>query len=173
MIRIDISEIPEGHSHLSLTCDPADLEADLDEVRLASDVDLELDVSRNGDEMLFRGTARTRAEVECARCLKAFLMGLEAALEFWCILSGKTAGDEQVPERDNVVEAAADATSIDVTDMVRSELLVLLPLKTLCRADCRGLCPVCGVDLNESTCSCSTEITDSRWDALKKLKQDR
>lgn len=59
---------------------------------------------------------------------------------------------------------------LDLEPMVREVLLLDAPLVPLCRPDCKGLCPVCGADLNTESCSCSTEVTDPRWAALDELK---
>jgi uncharacterized protein len=59
---------------------------------------------------------------------------------------------------------------IDLVPMVRENLLLEAPLAPLCRPDCAGLCPECGVDRNVTPCDCLTEVTDPRWDALTQLK---
>ena len=59
---------------------------------------------------------------------------------------------------------------IDVTELLRDELLAAQPMKNLCRADCKGLCPKCGKNLNEGSCACDTFITDPRLAALENFK---
>lgn len=59
---------------------------------------------------------------------------------------------------------------LDLEPMVREVLLLDAPLVPLCRDDCKGLCPVCGIDLNVETCSCTNEVADPRWAALDDLK---
>jgi uncharacterized protein len=59
---------------------------------------------------------------------------------------------------------------IDLEPMVRENLLLDAPIAPVCRADCAGLCPTCGIDLNLGTCDCLTTVTDPRWDALSQLK---
>jgi len=59
---------------------------------------------------------------------------------------------------------------IDLLPMVRESLLLDAPLAPLCRPDCAGLCPTCGIDLNVETCECPTESSDPRWDALSQLR---
>ena len=59
---------------------------------------------------------------------------------------------------------------LDVTELLRDELLAGQPMKNLCRADCKGLCPVCGANLNEGECGCEKFIVDPRLAALKDLK---
>lgn len=60
---------------------------------------------------------------------------------------------------------------LDITDDVREEALLLLPMNLLCSPDCRGLCPQCGANLNQETCSCTSEPDqDSPWSALDQLQ---
>jgi uncharacterized protein len=55
-------------------------------------------------------------------------------------------------------------------DAVREQVLLALPLKAVCREDCRGLCPKCGAYLNEEQCSCKEHVEDPRWAALKDIR---
>lgn len=61
---------------------------------------------------------------------------------------------------------------IDIEDLVRDTLLAGVSLSHLCRPDCKGLCPVCGQNLNEGTCSCDTFVPDPRLAALQQLLKD-
>jgi uncharacterized protein len=59
---------------------------------------------------------------------------------------------------------------INLAELVREQCYLALPMKPLCREDCRGLCPVCGVNRNRETCACVTNWVDPRFDALRRLK---
>ncbi len=59
---------------------------------------------------------------------------------------------------------------IDLVPMVRENLLLDGPLAPLCRPDCAGLCPTCGIDRNTATCDCDASVVDPRWDALTQLR---
>jgi uncharacterized protein len=59
---------------------------------------------------------------------------------------------------------------IDLGSMVRENLLLDAPIAPLCRADCAGLCPTCGIDRNLADCDCLAVVVDPRWDALSQLK---
>jgi uncharacterized protein len=54
--------------------------------------------------------------------------------------------------------------------VLREQVLLAVPLKVICRQDCKGLCPQCGKNLNTESCSCA-EPTDERWSALKELRE--
>jgi len=55
-------------------------------------------------------------------------------------------------------------------EAVREQVLLALPLKMICREDCKGLCPQCGQNLNEGPCSCTAPNHDLRWSALKEIR---
>jgi uncharacterized protein len=59
---------------------------------------------------------------------------------------------------------------IDLEPLARETLLLELPLAPLCRPECRGLCPTCGVDRNQTDCECAPAPRDPRWDALDALR---
>jgi uncharacterized protein len=61
---------------------------------------------------------------------------------------------------------------LDLAPMTREELILGVPDAPLCREDCPGLCPVCGVDLQTTTCSCETSVRDDRWAALDALRDE-
>jgi uncharacterized protein len=75
---------------------------------------------------------------------------------------------ELQPEDLNI--AVFDGEGIELDDLVREELLLALPVNVLCREDCKGLCPVCGIDRNLSNCQCENDAVDSRWQKLKELQ---
>ncbi|HVE19998.1 MAG TPA: DUF177 domain-containing protein [Ilumatobacteraceae bacterium] len=59
---------------------------------------------------------------------------------------------------------------IDLARMIRENILLDAPIAPLCRPDCAGLCPTCGIDLNTDSCDCISATIDPRWDALSQLK---
>ena len=59
--------------------------------------------------------------------------------------------------------------SLDLDDLIMNDILLELPTKLLCRDDCMGLCPECGKNLNDGTCSCRKETVDPRLAVLKQL----
>lgn len=63
-----------------------------------------------------------------------------------------------------------EGEGISLRDILREQVLLALPVQRLCRKDCKGLCPICGVSLNEQSCSCVSPVVESRWEALKSFK---
>ena len=168
MIRIDIGSLPEGHSHLDLEEDASQLDIGLEGVRLTSPVKVAFDVSRNGDQIVLTGQARVEASFECARCLEEYSCTLKGPMSAMIIIGEAPEG--AAPDEEDVLRVPGGSKYADITQQIRSELLVRIPLKPLCKEDCKGLCPSCGVNLNCEQCSCHAAGGDSRWDRLKDLK---
>lgn len=171
MIRIELDAIPEGSSHVDLLEEASELGVAEDSGVLSfeSPLRVALHASRSASEIVLRGTAGVDVAFDCARCLKRYRTRLEAGLSILCLFD-KVAEDDVDGCREGVIEIPSNSRFIDISGEVRSELMVHLPVKPLCDEACRGLCPMCGANLNEMTCSCEPDEHDSRWDALKNVK---
>jgi uncharacterized protein len=126
-----------------------------------------LTLTNTGAAIAAQGTLHARVVMECSRCLKAHEVALDIAVNELCSL---TQIDE--PPMDQVGEDAApipilEADTVDLTELVRQLLTLNAPERSLCRPDCRGLCPVCGRDLNEGPCSCADDDIDPRLAGLR------
>ena len=104
-------------------------------------------MTRDG-EIVLMGHVKTVVTFQCGRCLDFFDRSVD--LEF-----------------QDVVQP--DQPEIEVNGEIREALLIDLPVRALCREDCRGICANCGKNLNTSPCQCAVTHVDSRWDALKKF----
>ena len=86
----------------------------------------------------------------CDRCLKEFVRDYDFSFDHIVVPSVSSDNDEYI---------TADGESIEMNDIAVTDLLLQLPSKNLCRDDCKGLCMICGCDLNESECNCQkTEL---------------
>jgi uncharacterized protein len=170
LIKLDLGSTPDGFSHVDMIAEASELDVSLDGGRLESPVELSLDVNRRGDDIFLKGRASVKVVLECARCLEEYSHLLESPIELLCLIGGEPGEVDGCGDREDVIEVRSGTKYVDLAGYIRSELLVLVPLKPLCDEGCRGLCPKCGANLNISPCSCHRESHDSRWDALKKLK---
>lgn len=115
------------------------------------------------DGVLVRGTLSARIDAACARCLAPVV--IEGSADVAELYSEPGPDTEDVEPGYEVRDGM-----IDLDTLVRDALLPLLPVAPLCREDCRGLCPTCGVDRNFENCSCAEPARDSRWGALEALR---
>jgi uncharacterized protein len=118
------------------------------------------------------GELATRLEVSCARCLEP--VEQEVARKFDLLY--RPQGSDARAEELSVTDAEAEigyyqGDGVELNDVLREQVLLALPLKVLCREDCRGLCPHCGQDLNKAQCSCTGKLEDPRWAALKSIRE--
>ncbi|MBQ7168729.1 MAG: DUF177 domain-containing protein [Synergistaceae bacterium] len=104
-------------------------------------------------------------EAECARCLET--ANLEISGELGYLYCSHSAGELEGFDDFMPVEAEFFGRVIDVMPQIRESIYTLLPTKVLCREDCKGLCPECGKNLNEGSCSCGNLDIDPRLLALR------
>jgi uncharacterized protein len=138
---------------------------------------------RMGEDLYLDGEVRGRVELECARCLTRYFHALRE--DFRLVL--EPAGD-RVPAEPEAA-AALERDGLALSDELESgifrgpevelgaylrEVVALgLPVKPLCREDCRGLCPRCGADRNRESCGCADTKPDSPFAALAVLRGGR
>lgn len=115
-------------------------------------------LERVPDGIVVNGSVSAEYESECSRCLRPVRARFEDPIR-------------ELFERDPIEGETypIEGEEIDLELPVRDTVLLDLPQAPLCREDCAGLCPVCGVDHNESDCDCDPNPPDPRWDALRAL----
>ena len=113
------------------------------------------------DVLRFTGTIKTILNTCCSRCLKPLDILLSAETD---VILSRDADSE---EEDDVFPLTENA--IEVEDVLVPSLIMQVDMTYLCKEDCKGLCPVCGCDKNETECSCQTKQIDPRLAALASL----
>lgn len=106
-------------------------------------------------------------EVACARCLEPVRSGLEGRFDLIFRPLGVDGGSaERSITADEAEIGYYQGSGLLLEDVLREQVLLSLPARTLCREDCKGLCPRCGHNLNTETCACDPVPSDPRWSAL-------
>jgi uncharacterized protein len=170
---IDLSRFRGGLEHLERTYDPAAFAKDADAFRVVAPVEVSADLRKDAQKVRLVGRVTTTLELDCSRCLEAYTVPIDAKFDVLFLPAGANTGDgeQEVAEEDLGVSFYKDDT-IDLGEVLREQFYLALPMKPLCREDCRGLCPVCGRNRNRETCDCQTEWVDPRLDALRQLKKE-
>ena len=106
-------------------------------------------------------------ELTCARCLTPVKAPVETSFDLIFRPGGvdAEAGEHAITEDETEI-GYYEKGGLPLEDVVREQVLLTLPGRTLCREDCKGLCPHCGADRNATDCTCDTTVTDPRWSAL-------
>ncbi|MBV9086668.1 MAG: DUF177 domain-containing protein [Acidobacteriaceae bacterium] len=117
------------------------------------------------------GDFATRLEMRCARCLEPVLHDVQNSFDLIYRPLGSDAGVEERSIGGGDAEIGYyEGEGLLLEDALREQVLLAMPLKTVCRDDCKGLCPHCGRNLNNESCDCSEAVEDARWEALKDLR---
>ena len=163
MIRINVAEIKKrlvGSKTFAYELTPDELDITDTDLKVTAPIQLEGVVENAGDVILLKADVKTEIERTCGRCLKVFTEPLAAQV----VEKFYPAGAENI-ENDAFIY---ESDLLDITEPVRESLLLAV-LQSLCREDCRGLCPVCGADRNEGDCGCDATTVDPRLAALKQF----
>jgi len=118
------------------------------------------------------GNFETRVELVCARCLEPISREVGRKFDLLYRPQGSDAGKEELSV--TAVEAEVgyyQGEGLLLEDVLREQILLALPLKAICREDCKGLCPHCGGNLNVVPCACAEPLEDPRWSALKDIRE--
>ena len=160
-MKIKVSEIPAegieiyGEDVISV-----------EDVVLTGPVKSELHVLKVEDEVIISGRLDAGVKLRCSRCLVEFEGRLDIPVETVYVPSAE-AGDEGELGSDELNTAFYEGYDIDTDEIAMEQVLLGIPIKPLCREDCKGLCPKCGADLNESPCACAGKAGHPGMDALK------
>ncbi|HEV8318540.1 MAG TPA: DUF177 domain-containing protein [Vicinamibacterales bacterium] len=171
MSKLDLSRIRRAETHFERTFDPSEMTMEGDAYRIVAPVELVFDIHKDKDRFRLEGTLKTTLELPCSRCLEPFEMPIDIEFDqrYLPQTDATSEVEAEVPE-DDLETSYYRGEEIDLSDLVREQFYLALPMKPLCRDDCEGLCPHCGTNLNTGTCDCAAGWEDPRLAPLKKLK---
>jgi uncharacterized protein len=179
MSKLSIEDIPEEGIEIQLV----EEEPSLKELHLHSPhIDFSLDKAVRGDLMInksdkavwIRGRIEAEIILQCSRCLDNFRLPLDSGCEVTLFpFEEQTLPQEEELNREDLRSSYYYGGEIDLSAIVREQILLDIPYKPLCRPSCKGLCPTCGEDLNRGSCSCKDDVLDERFAPLKGLKIGR
>jgi uncharacterized protein len=147
-------------------------------------------LTRRGERFHLKGRVTATLQLSCGRCLTPFPRQVDTAVDLTYVpertpvvaakdkdavkAPGKAAKAPAVEEDVELAEEDLDTAYyrdhvLDLAEMLREQFYLALPMQPLCRPDCQGLCPTCGIDRNVETCQCKTEWIDPRLSVLQAL----
>lgn len=157
--------------HLDVSADLQRLAPELDQAEGAPETELSGPVRmiHTNTGILAQGRLHAEATLACARCLDPVAVPLTIELEevFTPTIDIVT-GKPVTPEETDQAVWIDEHHILDLSEVLRQDVLIAAPLHVLCREDCHGLCPTCGQNLNEGPCNCKPDI-DPRWGPLVEL----
>ena len=132
-MKIHVNRIPAEGYQEDAAYEPSLLDLDRHDVHFEQPIEVSSLITKAAEEVVVRARIRGTARLCCARCLEPF----HSPLETEAMLSYH----------------AAPADVLDITDDIRQEIILAYPMIPVCRAQCKGLCPACGQNLNVAGCS--------------------
>lgn len=140
----------------------------------------EVDLYTEGENVFVRGNMDAWVEVACSRCVGPVKVPVDDDLFVTFMPSARLpqagaasddAEEEDAESDDDDLDLYPyDGEEVDLAPLLRDQVVLAIPFAPLCDEDCKGLCPVCGIDLNTGSCTCDRAVVDPRWGALKNLK---
>jgi uncharacterized protein len=128
-------------------------------------------LAQTGGEIRVRGKYNVELTVECDRCLAESRFPLDTGFDLFYRPMSDIARDEEVEIDEEETEIGFyEGAGMELEDILREQVLLALPMQRVCREDCKGICPVCGKNRNETPCDCRVEGADGRWGALRNLE---
>jgi uncharacterized protein len=160
-MRLDLDRTPRGLSALGVDdeCDLGFGATGPQRVQISG----ELRVDNLEGHCLLRGELTARGPVSCDRCQKEFIFDFPVGVQLMILRDAGRQGEDD--DGETVIIHQRDGI-VDLHDALREAALLGVPISRICRAECRGLCSHCGVDLNEADCACAETEPDPRWDGL-------
>lgn len=165
-MKIQIAGLSEGTHNFRFREPVADV--GLGE-EFGGDVDVDVMLEKTGKQLFVKAEVRATGEFSCDRCAVPFSLPLRANYQMYYVWDP---GDAEFLHPFEVQVVSAGLPIINLADDVRQTVMLAVPLKLLCRDECKGLCRHCGADLNKEACSCPPETADARWQKLREFRPE-
>jgi uncharacterized protein len=171
---VDLKTILTAPRHFDFTLEPDWWQGDEEDdqiLGLDSPLAVQITISRAGSKYVLDGRLSGRLRLRCDRCLEPFYDDLSSDFRLFLSLPPSDAekSDLELSEEDMSLDFIVGG-EIDLDEIVREQIYFSLPMKSLCREDCSGLCPLCGANLNKEECKCRREMGHPGFSKLKNLK---
>ncbi|MHB9094875.1 MAG: YceD family protein [Eubacteriales bacterium] len=167
---IDVSQIrksPGQSYHFDLTEAIVPLAVGNDEIHFRAPVKVSMDIKNTGKVLDFSGNLQADTELICSRCLEGYAFHLDTDFkEQFCHESDLEAVTGE--GLDTADMHIFDTNRIKLDDLLNEIILLGIPMRCVCNDNCKGLCAVCGANLNDKNCNCIKEDIDPRLGVLKK-----
>ena len=164
-MKIEIFDIPEEGLDIELEETP-----EVEDVKITQSFKAFLRIEKKAHEVFVDGLVTGEIELRCSRCLREFRQPIRSLVKV-------IYHPIEELNREELVELKSEEMDIDfykegyidTKDIIRDQILLNIPMKPLCSEDCKGICPICGTDLNEFTCECEKKEIDPRLASLQIL----
>ena len=167
---IALHELELHRITVSETYPPGTLDFQEAKFRQAGPLTVNTEAELAGNEIRVRGHVCGAVETACDRCLEQIRIPVELDFDLPYRPMEEIAREDEVEVAEDELKVGFfSGDGVNLADVVKEQVLLSVPMKVVCRPDCRGLCPVCGVNRNARECGCSSQHKDSPFAFLKKM----
>jgi uncharacterized protein len=169
-MRLDLARISGPTQHIEREYPSEAFGTGEDEYRVVTPVRLAFDVHKSENRYRLVGRVTAGLRFPCSRCTEPFEFPVDAEFDLTYLPQSRNTGEGEfeVAEEDLGVAFYEDE-AVDLGQLMREQFYLAIPMKPLCRADCQGLCPECGVNRNTTACACAKRWEDPRLAGLRRL----
>ncbi|HEV8369564.1 MAG TPA: DUF177 domain-containing protein [Pyrinomonadaceae bacterium] len=169
-MRVELVNLEKGKGDFTNVYQPDDLDLGDERARLCGTTSVFGQIRQAGIEVIVTGHVDGSVQVECDRCLSQIELPVSGDFSLEYITDSDYEAFKSAELTEDVMSIGVfDGESIDVDEIVKEQILLAVPIRSLCKPDCKGFCPTCGVEKNVVECGCQASDIDPRWEALKGL----
>lgn len=159
----DLKDKQGSYVNYQFIVSPESVKIENENFSFKDSITLDIAVSYTGKALNLKGCFKTKIELPCSRCLKSFIYQLEN--DFQEKFQHVSSESEEEPQNEDFFRGEV----FNLKGILREVILLALPLKPVCSSNCKGLCQICGQNLNISNCKCEVIDVDPRLEVLKQL----
>lgn len=170
-MKLHVSDISESGVHIEVLEEPQwlanlpELWSESEGIHLLTKIGIDLHVTRVLKEVTVIGDVQLSIETACSRCVESVRIELNPLVNL--VLSPV---DKISDEDDDDEHETYKGDEVDLSNYIMEQIAISLPVKVVCNEDCKGLCTICGNNLNQENCTCERDNIDPRFAILKNLK---
>jgi uncharacterized protein len=170
---LDVKELAVRKVLIRKSYAPGSIDYQTSDIKQAGPLEVNVTAELLEGNIRVAGDIESKVELVCARCLEPVVEEVHRSFDLFYSPLPKDAKPEEARLKDDDAEIGFyEGEGLFLADVLREQVLLALPMKAICRSDCRGLCPNCGANLNHEECRCETHAADPRLASLARLKQD-
>lgn len=170
---LDVKELALRKVRINKSYAPGTIDYHTDDFRQIEPLEVRGTAELIEGQIRVSGHLHTRIELVCARCLEPVTDEISKDFDLFYRPAKDEPAIEEVRLKDDDTDIAFfEGDGLFLSDVLAEQMLLSVPMKVICRSDCRGLCPHCGANLNHEECRCESRGTDPRLAPLARLKQD-
>ncbi len=171
---VDLTKLENSQIEFELSIKPDEIEFDNEFVSAKEDVKFDGKLSNQAAWALIEGEISTKLDIACGRCLESVKTPVNFEFEAAFINAKRLTDDVDMElEAEGLDVSILVGHKIDLVDVAQERVMLSIPSQTLCKQDCKGLCPECGANKNSKACNCDEKAIDSRWSALSEIKHKK